>query len=40
MPSLEQVIADIPDDAPQRDSTVYQPRAGGVAVAELALSAE
>lgn len=40
MPSLEQVIADIPEDAPHWDFTVFQPRAGGMAIVKLALSAE
>ncbi|MEU8526444.1 hypothetical protein AB0C77_12730 [Streptomyces sp. NPDC048629] len=40
MPSLEQTIADIRDDAPGWDFTLFQPRAGGMAIAKLALSAE
>lgn len=40
MPSLEQVIADIPEDAPRWDFTIFQPRADGMAIAKLALSAE
>lgn len=40
MPSLEQVIADIPEDAPRWAFTVFQPRADGMAIAGLALSAE
>lgn len=40
MPSLEQTIADLPEDAPHWDFTVFQPRADGMAIAKLALSAE
>ncbi|WP_331762245.1 hypothetical protein OG524_36450 (plasmid) [Streptomyces sp. NBC_01520] len=40
MPSLEQVIADIPEDAPHWDFTVFQPRADGMVIAILRLSAE
>ncbi|MFI6209186.1 hypothetical protein ACIBAI_22745 [Streptomyces sp. NPDC051041] len=40
MPSLEQVIADTPEDAPHWDFTVSQPRADGMAIAMLRLSAE
>lgn len=40
MPSLEQTIADIPEDAPGWDFTLFQPRAEGMAIAKLALSAE
>lgn len=40
MPSLEQTIADIPEDAPGWDFTVFQPRAEGMAIVKLALSAE
>ncbi|MFD4948669.1 hypothetical protein ACFVYE_31785 [Streptomyces sp. NPDC058239] len=40
MPSLEQTVADIPEDAPGWDFTLFQPRADGMAIAELALSAE
>ncbi|MFD3908849.1 hypothetical protein ACFXOL_20945 [Streptomyces californicus] len=40
MPSLEQTVADIRDDAPRWDFTIFQPRAEGMAIAKLALSAE
>ncbi|GAB1339797.1 hypothetical protein ACE1SV_63870 [Streptomyces sp. E-15] len=40
MPSLKQVIAEIPEDAPHWDFTVFQPRADGMVIAKLALSAE
>ncbi|MDX3618927.1 hypothetical protein [Streptomyces europaeiscabiei] len=40
MPSMEQTVADIPEDAPHWDFTVFQPRADGMAIAKLALSAE
>ncbi|MFJ8745849.1 hypothetical protein ACIRL2_41635 [Embleya sp. NPDC127516] len=40
MPSLEQTVADIPEDAPHWDFTVFQPRADGMVIARLALSAE
>ncbi|MEV6332633.1 hypothetical protein [Streptomyces sp. NPDC051909] len=40
MPSLEQTIADIPEDAPGWDFTLFRPRAEGMAIAKLALSAE
>lgn len=40
MPSLEQVIADIPEDAPHWDFTVFQLRADGTVIAMLRLSAE
>ncbi|MEW5627172.1 hypothetical protein AB1388_11450 [Streptomyces hydrogenans] len=40
MPSLEQTVADIPEDAPGWDFTLFQPRAEGMAIAKLALSAE
>ncbi|MGW0874240.1 hypothetical protein ACWD3Z_27670 [Streptomyces sp. NPDC002740] len=40
MPSLEQVVADIPEDAPHWDFMVFQPRAEGMVIAGLALSAE
>lgn len=40
MPSLEQVIADIPEDAPHWDFVVFQPRADCMAIAILQLSAE
>lgn len=40
MPSLEQTVADIPDDAPRWDFTVFQPQADGMAIAILRLSAE
>lgn len=40
MPSLEQTVADIPEDAPGWDFTLFQPRAEGMAIARLALSAE
>ncbi|MFD7861450.1 hypothetical protein [Streptomyces sp. NPDC059783] len=40
MPSLEQTVADIPADAPRWDFTVFQPRADGMAVAVMRLSAE
>jgi hypothetical protein len=33
MPSLEQTIADLPEDAPHWDFTVFQPRADGMAIA-------
>ncbi|MGW6308963.1 hypothetical protein ACWFRQ_09125 [Streptomyces niveus] len=39
MPSLEQTVADIPEDAPHWDFTVFQPRADGMVIAKLALSA-
>ncbi|MGW7244510.1 hypothetical protein [Streptomyces sp. NPDC054804] len=40
MPSLEQTIADIPEDALGWDFTLFQPRAEGMAIAKLVLSAE
>ncbi|MGW1190844.1 hypothetical protein [Streptomyces sp. NPDC002559] len=40
MPSLEQTVADIPEDAPRWDFTLFQPRADGMGIAKLALSAE
>lgn len=40
IPSLEQTVADIPEDAPHWDFTVFQPRADGMVIAKLALSAE
>lgn len=40
MPSLEQTVADIPEDAPGWDFTLLQPRADGMVIAKLALSAE
>jgi hypothetical protein len=40
MPSLEQTVADIPEDAPHWDFTVVQPRTDGMVIAKLALSAE
>ncbi|MEV6408822.1 hypothetical protein AB0M58_38795 [Streptomyces bobili] len=40
MPSLEQTVADIPEDAPYWDFMVFQPRAEGMVLAKLALSAE
>ncbi|MEU6986402.1 hypothetical protein ABZ946_23685 [Streptomyces sp. NPDC046324] len=40
MPSLDQTVADLPEDAPHWDFTVFQPRVGGMAIAKLALSAE
>ncbi|MGW6487133.1 hypothetical protein [Streptomyces sp. NPDC055056] len=40
MPSLEQTIADIPDDAPHWNFAVFQPQADRMAIATLRLSAE
>ncbi|MGW9440667.1 hypothetical protein [Streptomyces sp. NPDC055607] len=40
MPSLEQTVTDIPADAPRWDFTVFQPRADGMAIAVMRLSAE
>ncbi|MCQ9132853.1 hypothetical protein [Streptomyces hilarionis] len=40
MPSLEQTVADIPADAPRWDFTVFQPRADGMTIAVMRLSAE
>jgi len=40
MPSLEQAVTDIPDGAPHWDFTVFQPRAEGMAITVLRLSAE
>ncbi|MER5200970.1 hypothetical protein ACWD3J_46530 [Streptomyces sp. NPDC002755] len=40
MPSLEQIVADTPEDAPHWDFVVFQPRAEGMVIAGLALSAE
>ncbi|MFI1700423.1 hypothetical protein ACH419_31205 [Streptomyces bobili] len=40
MPSLEQTVADIPEDAPHWDFMVFQPRAEGMVIAKLALSAD
>ncbi|MFE3150036.1 MULTISPECIES: hypothetical protein [unclassified Streptomyces] len=40
MPSLERTVADIPEDAPRWDFTLFQPRADGMVIAKLALSAE
>ncbi|CAM5385182.1 hypothetical protein [Streptomyces viridochromogenes] len=40
MPALQQTVADIPEDAPHWDFTVFQPRADGMVIAKLALSAE
>lgn len=40
MPSLEQTVADIPEDASRWDFTLFQPRADGMIIAKLALSAE
>ncbi|AZS74870.1 hypothetical protein DDE74_31595 [Streptomyces lydicus] len=40
MPSMEQTVADISEDAPHWDFTVFQPRADGMVIAKLALSAE
>ncbi|CAK7286446.1 hypothetical protein SGPA1_40706 [Streptomyces misionensis JCM 4497] len=40
MPSLEQTVADIPEGAPCWDFTLFQPRAEGMVIAKLALSAE
>ncbi|WP_045563692.1 hypothetical protein [Streptomyces sp. FxanaA7] len=35
MPSMEQAVADIPDDAPHWDSMVFQPRADRMVMAKL-----
>lgn len=40
MPSLKQTVADIPEDAPGWHFTLVQPRAEGMAIMKLALSAE
>ncbi|MET8626304.1 hypothetical protein ABZW30_21540 [Kitasatospora sp. NPDC004669] len=40
MPSLEQTVADIAQDAPHWDFTVFQPRADDMAIANVALSTE
>ncbi|MFC9803312.1 hypothetical protein ACFWGE_21465 [Streptomyces bacillaris] len=40
MPSLKQVIADIREDAPHWDFTIFQPQADGMAIAIMRLSAE
>ncbi|MFE7599871.1 hypothetical protein [Streptomyces sp. NPDC057494] len=40
MPSLEQTVADLPNDSPGWDFTLFQPRAEGIAIAKLALAAE
>ncbi|MFE4256634.1 hypothetical protein ACFRU3_45945 [Streptomyces sp. NPDC056910] len=34
MPSMEQTVADIPEDAPHWDFTVFQPRADGMVIAK------
>ncbi|MFE5811737.1 hypothetical protein, partial [Streptomyces sp. NPDC056491] len=38
MPSLEQTVADIAQDARRWDFTVFQPRADGMVIAKVALS--
>ncbi|MFC9951761.1 hypothetical protein ACFVIN_14875 [Streptomyces prasinus] len=40
MPSLEHSVADIPEDALGWDFTLFQPRAEGMVIAKLSLSAE
>jgi hypothetical protein len=40
MPSLQQTVADIPDNARGWDFPLFQPRADGMVIAHLALSAE
>ncbi|WP_189870324.1 hypothetical protein [Streptomyces bluensis] len=40
MPSLEQTVTDIPEDAPGWDFILFQPRAEGMALAKLVLPTE
>ncbi|MEU5980396.1 hypothetical protein [Streptomyces sp. NPDC047315] len=40
MPSLEQTVANIPENAPHWDFTVLQPRADGMVIAAMRLSVE